>query len=137
MAVTRSTAAERRVERPARTGRQNPRTFELIGLLLGSALIAAALALVNHPNVVVDLTWSQLPVHFFRRSVREPEVRLETASSAEEGIAKVKSEKPNVVVLDVNLAGKSGLDVFRQIEPDGVLNVREFPAVFYLFYLIF
>ncbi len=28
-----------------------------------------ALALSNHPNVHVDLTWSQLPVHFYRHSV--------------------------------------------------------------------
>jgi nitrogen regulation protein NR(I) len=55
-------------------------------------------------------------LHFFRRAFVDPEVKLETASTAEEGLAKVKETRPDVVVLDVNLAGVSGLDVFRQIQ---------------------
>lgn len=55
-------------------------------------------------------------LHFFRRAFQQPDIRLETASSAQEGLEKVKTIKPDVVVLDVNLAGESGLDVFRQIQ---------------------
>lgn len=55
-------------------------------------------------------------LHFFRRAFREPEVNLETAASAEEGLNKVKAIKPDVIVLDVNLADHSGLDLFRQIQ---------------------
>lgn len=46
MAVTRSTAAERRTQPPPFTSRRDPRTLELIALLLGSLAVAAALALV-------------------------------------------------------------------------------------------
>jgi nitrogen regulation protein NR(I) len=55
-------------------------------------------------------------LHFFRRAFSDPEVKLVTAPSAEEGLEKVRSAKPDLIVLDVDLAGQSGLDLFRQIQ---------------------
>jgi DNA-binding response OmpR family regulator len=54
-------------------------------------------------------------LHFFRRAFPGPDVTLLTASSAAEGLAAVGRDRPDVVVLDVNLGGESGLDTFRRI----------------------
>lgn len=55
-------------------------------------------------------------LHFFRRAFAGPEIQLQTAASAKEGLDKVVQLQPDVVVLDVNLAGDSGLDVFRELK---------------------
>jgi two-component system nitrogen regulation response regulator GlnG len=55
-------------------------------------------------------------LHFFRRAFAGPEIQLETATSAKEGLDKVVQLQPDVIVLDVNLAGDSGLDVFRELK---------------------
>jgi two-component system nitrogen regulation response regulator GlnG len=55
-------------------------------------------------------------LHFFRRAYAGSEIKLETAPTAKEGLDKVAEIQPDVVVLDVNLAGDSGLDVFRQLK---------------------
>jgi two-component system nitrogen regulation response regulator GlnG len=55
-------------------------------------------------------------LHFFRRAFREADVNLVTASSAEEGLDQVRTAEPDVIVLDVDLAGHSGLDLFRRIQ---------------------
>jgi two-component system nitrogen regulation response regulator GlnG len=54
-------------------------------------------------------------LHFFRRAFPGPDVGLLTAQTADEGLAVVERERPDVVVLDINLAGESGLDTFRKI----------------------
>jgi two-component system nitrogen regulation response regulator GlnG len=54
-------------------------------------------------------------LHFFRRAFPGPDVTLLTAASAAEGLAAVSRERPDVVVLDINLAGESGLETFRRI----------------------
>jgi len=55
-------------------------------------------------------------LHFFRRAFAGPEIQLETAASSKEGLDKVVQLQPDVIVLDVNLAGDSGLDVFRELK---------------------
>jgi two-component system nitrogen regulation response regulator GlnG len=55
-------------------------------------------------------------LHFFRRAFRDPEIELVTAPSADEGLRKVQEAQPDLIVLDVDLAGQSGLDLFRQIQ---------------------
>jgi two-component system, NtrC family, nitrogen regulation response regulator GlnG len=55
-------------------------------------------------------------LHFFRRAFSDPDVELVTASSAAEGLEKVQNAKPDLIVLDVDLAGESGLDLFRRIQ---------------------
>jgi nitrogen regulation protein NR(I) len=54
-------------------------------------------------------------LHFFRRAFPGPDVTLRTAASADEGLAAVERDRPDVVVLDINLAGQSGLDTFRRV----------------------
>lgn len=55
-------------------------------------------------------------LHFFRRAFSSSEVNLITASSADEGLEQVRSANPDVIILDVDLAGQSGLDLFRRIK---------------------
>lgn len=55
-------------------------------------------------------------LHFFRRAIPGDEVSLITASSANEGLEQVRSAEPDVIILDVDLAGQSGLDLFRRIK---------------------
>lgn len=43
-------------------------------------------------------------------------MNLITASSAAEGLEQVQSADPDVIILDVDLAGQSGLELFRQIK---------------------
>src|SRR4029078_9160833 len=71
-------------------------------------------------------------LHFFRRAFPGPDVTLLTASSAAEGLAAVGRDRPDVVVLDIDLgarardrravvfldtdlSGESGLELFRRI----------------------
>jgi two-component system nitrogen regulation response regulator GlnG len=54
-------------------------------------------------------------LHFFRRAFPGPGVTLLTAATAADGLATVERERPDVVVMDINLAGESGLDTFRRI----------------------
>ncbi len=54
-------------------------------------------------------------LHFFRRAFPGPEVTLLTASSAAEGVGTAARERPEVVILDVNLPDGSGLEAFRKI----------------------
>lgn len=55
-------------------------------------------------------------LHFFRRAFSDADVELVTASSSEEGLERAEQAKPDLIVLDVDLAGSSGLDLFRQIQ---------------------
>jgi two-component system nitrogen regulation response regulator GlnG len=54
-------------------------------------------------------------LHFFRRAFHEPGVTLLTASSASEGVEQMTRERPDVVILDINLGDESGLELFRRI----------------------
>lgn len=54
-------------------------------------------------------------LHAFRRAFDDPDDVLLTAPDAEEGLALVSGEQPDVVVLDLNLPDAYGLDVYRQI----------------------
>ncbi|QEL17510.1 sigma-54-dependent transcriptional regulator [Limnoglobus roseus] len=53
-------------------------------------------------------------LHFFRRAFPGPEVTLLTAQTAAEGLAAIERDRPDVVVLDINLGGDSGLETFRR-----------------------
>lgn len=53
---------------------------------------------------------------------------VQTASSAEEGIDKLKSDKYDLLILDINLQGeKDGNDVLREIRYK--LNMKNFPII--------
>jgi nitrogen regulation protein NR(I) len=54
-------------------------------------------------------------LHFFRRAFQGPDVALLTAASAAEGLAAIGRDRPDVVILDIDLGGESGLDLFRRV----------------------
>ena len=54
-------------------------------------------------------------LHAFRAVFREPEVTLLTAPSPAEGITLVEQRRPDVIILDVEMPGMSGLEAFRCI----------------------
>jgi two-component system nitrogen regulation response regulator GlnG len=54
-------------------------------------------------------------LHAFRRVFREPEIQLLTAERGAEGIAIVREQNPDVVILDIKLPDMSGLDAYRDI----------------------
>jgi two-component system nitrogen regulation response regulator GlnG len=64
--------------------------------------------------------------HMVSTSLAAINVRVETATSAEEGLALVASAKPDVVLLDITLPGRSGLDILRDIQAID----RRLPVVF-------
>src|SRR5215218_4103149 len=63
--------------------------------------------------VVIDDEPSIL--HAFRRAFDDPDDVLLTAPDAEEGLALISREQPDVVVLDLNLPDAYGLDVYGEI----------------------
>jgi two-component system nitrogen regulation response regulator GlnG len=65
-------------------------------------------------------------LHAFRRAFRAPDFALWTASSAAVGLDSVARHRPDVIILDLNLPGGSGLEVFRRIRD---LDAR-IPVVF-------
>jgi two-component system nitrogen regulation response regulator GlnG len=54
-------------------------------------------------------------LHAFRRAFHEPDATVVTASSAAEGLQLVADRKPDVVLLDINLPDRPGLETFRRI----------------------
>ena len=50
-----------------------------------------------------------------------------TASNGEEGLSKVKSEKPDLVSLDISMPEKSGVKFFREIQGDP--DISEIPVI--------
>ena len=54
-------------------------------------------------------------LYFFRQAFCEPEVTLLTASSAAEGVETVIRDRPDVVILDIDLPDASGLETFRRL----------------------
>ena len=54
-------------------------------------------------------------LHAFSRVFKEPDVTLITAASAAQGVAAVRQDHPDVVILDIQLPDQSGLKAFGQI----------------------
>jgi two-component system nitrogen regulation response regulator GlnG len=54
-------------------------------------------------------------LHAFRRTFRDPDVTLSTASTAAEGLDAAARVRPDVVIQDINLPDQSGLECFRAL----------------------
>jgi nitrogen regulation protein NR(I) len=55
-------------------------------------------------------------LHAFRRAFTSYDLTLITAQTGTDGLQRVQDDKPDVVVLDINLPDRNGLDVFREIQ---------------------
>jgi chemotaxis family two-component system response regulator PixH len=53
--------------------------------------------------------------------------RVSIASSAEDAIAKLNTEKPDIIILDVILPGRSGFEMCREVKSDPA--TREIPVL--------
>jgi two-component system nitrogen regulation response regulator GlnG len=69
------------------------------------ALMKTLLVVDDEPSIL----------YFFRQAFTEPDVTLLTAASAAEGIETIIRDRPDVVILDINLPDASGLETFRRI----------------------
>jgi two-component system nitrogen regulation response regulator GlnG len=54
----------------------------------------------------------------FRRAFESDQVRVITAATAAEGLDKVRTQRPDVVVLDLQLPDRSGLEIFHHIQSE-------------------
>src|SRR5690349_13977441 len=54
-------------------------------------------------------------LHFFRRAFPGPEIRLVTAASAAQGLERMTRDRPDVILLDIDLPDQSGLEAFHRI----------------------
>ena len=66
-------------------------------------------------------------LHVFRRAFADPEVTLLTASDGPRGWSSSPGDRPDVVVLDINLPDKSGLDV---VPPHPRRSTPRIPVIF-------
>ena len=54
-------------------------------------------------------------LHAFRRAFSRPDITVFTAASGKQGLELAERERPDVIVLDINLPDMSGLDVFHEM----------------------
>jgi DNA-binding NtrC family response regulator len=54
-------------------------------------------------------------VHLIRAALKEVDVEVTAAESSQEGLNLLKSQKPDVLLLDIVLPGESGIDLFQRI----------------------
>ncbi|MEZ6128397.1 MAG: sigma-54 dependent transcriptional regulator [Planctomycetaceae bacterium] len=65
-------------------------------------------------------------LHAFRRAFDDPQLELLTAETAAEGERMAREDRPDVIVLDLNLPDRSGLECFERIKQ---IN-RQIPVIF-------
>src|SRR5206468_10378563 len=102
-----------REEVPAFCSAYRPRCRSDSGMFPSETGLVAFRGGVMPTLLVVDDEPSIL--YFFRQAFCEPEVTLLTASSAAEGVETVRRDRPDVVILDVDLPDASGLEAFRRV----------------------
>lgn len=65
---------------------------------------------------------SPTEIHVLKTMLEKNEFAVSTASSGEEGIAKAKSEHPDLILMDVVMPGMNGFQATRQISTDPSTN---------------
>jgi CheY-like chemotaxis protein len=75
--------------------------------------------------LVVDDCLTDMQV--LTRCLQQGGLNVLTANSGEEALAKLTSQKPDVIVLDVVLPGSSGFDICREIKAG--VETRNIPVV--------
>ena len=71
---------------------------------------------MKHKVLVIDDDQSLLEI--LQTNLQAEGFEVVTASSGSEGLAKLKSDKPDLVILDVLMPGMDGWEVLRKIEED-------------------
>jgi len=66
--------------------------------------------------LVVDDSLTEMEV--ISSCLRRGGLNVETASNGEEALAKISSQKPDVIVLDVVLPGRSGFELCRELKAE-------------------
>lgn len=66
--------------------------------------------------LVVDDTLTQLEI--ISGCLRKGGFTVVTAGSGEEALTKINSQKPDIIILDVVLPGRSGFEVCRELKAD-------------------
>ncbi len=61
---------------------------------------------------------NELNLKLFGYVLRSPEVDVMVARTGEEALAMIASERPDLVVLDIQLPGMNGMDVTKQVKQD-------------------
>lgn len=67
--------------------------------------MAAILVIDDEPSIL----------HAFRRAFQTPEYDLSTASTAARGLDLAEKDRPDVIILDLNLPDMNGIEVFRKL----------------------
>lgn len=80
------------------------------------------------PQCVLAIDDSPVVLTLIEARLRPEAVRIVTASSGEEGLAAVLLEKPDLVLLDVEMPGLGGLDVCRRLKSDPL--TANIPVIF-------
>jgi CheY-like chemotaxis protein len=58
----------------------------------------------------------------YKSELNQENIEVELAESGEEGLEKVKSLKPDLILLDMILPGKSGFDILGELQTDAELK---------------
>ena len=80
--------------------------------------MGAKILVIDDEPVIVDLVKFALELEGFT---------VITAEDGEQGITMAKTEKPDLVVLDIRLPGMNGYEICQQLKSDGI--TREIPVV--------
>lgn len=66
---------------------------------------------------------------FYEHALQAPSVQIETAEDGEEGIRKARIQAPDLILLDVMMPRKSGLEVLKELRED--INLRKIPVIIF------
>ncbi|MEA5445251.1 response regulator [Gammaproteobacteria bacterium AB-CW1] len=70
---------------------------------------------------------SPTEVHVFKSQLEKAGYEVIAAESGEEGLEKARSEKPDVIIMDVVMPGMSGFQATRQLAKND--NTRDIPVI--------
>src|SRR5262249_26969024 len=75
-------------------------------LIVGKPIAMSKLLVIDDDSAVLVV---------FRRAFRDSELTVVTAQTAEDGLRAVVAEKPDVIILDIQLPDMSGLELYGRI----------------------
>jgi signal transduction histidine kinase len=109
------------VSMPESAGSQSDAPREASSRISDSAIFPAG----RRPRVL--LVEDNREVRDFIRTLLEPQFEVAVASDGEQGLARVRSDRPDLVVSDVMMPEVSGIELCREIKQDAAL--RSIPVI--------